>query len=432
MAVMGTEERPSAFCINSTGGKVYCACSGGNDVAVIDGLTNTISAVVPVGSQPKALLHDPIGNKVYCADFGVYGLPASLTVIDGDGDSVLRTIETGPQGGPYPQVLCLNMAGDRLYEALYEDNTVLVVDAVADTIVCRVPLEGNPYALCYGPVYNYLYVSTYGVVDVIDGNLNVMIARVGVGIGPVALCYVPVGAKVYTANSYSGTVSVIAGERPEHVAEIEVGSQPFALCWNSADNRVYCANQADSTVAVIDASADTVITRLQVGDSPCALTYDSLNNYVYCACRGSNEVAVIDGRRDSVVTTVDVGAEPTALVWNPVGLRTYVANYSGSSVSVIRDSIHVGVAEGGVLPRRRVTPTLVRGTLPLAGNSRAVLLDITGRKAAELLPGANDIRHLAPGVYFVVTPSPFSSPPEGERVGVRRRSASVAKVVVTR
>jgi hypothetical protein len=64
--------------------------------------------------------------------------------------------------------------------------------------------------------------------------------------------------------------------------------------------------------------------------------------------------------------------------------------------------------------------------------SQASLLDISGRKVMGLRTGANDVRALAPGVYFVVTPSPSSSPPEGERVGVRRRPASVTKVVVTR
>jgi hypothetical protein len=31
----------------------------------------------------------------------------------------------------------------------------------------------------------------------------------------------------------------------------------------------------------------------------------------------------------------------------------------------------------------------------------ASLLDISGRKAMDLRPGANDVRALAPGVYFV-------------------------------
>jgi len=52
-------------------------------------------------------------------------------------------------------------------------------------------------------------------------------------------------------------------------------------------------------------------------------------------------------------------------------------------------------------------PTIVRGVLcvPEASvverSASCVLLDITGRKVAELQPGANDIRHLSPGVYFL-------------------------------
>jgi len=36
------------------------------------------------------------------------------------------------------------------------------------------------------------------------------------------------------------------------------------------------------------------------------------------------------------------------------------------------------------------------GTVP-----KTVLLDIDGRRVLELQPGANDVRHLAPGVYFM-------------------------------
>lgn len=59
--------------------------------------------------------------------------------------------------------------------------------------------------------------------------------------------------------------------------------------------------------------------------------------------------------------------------------------------------------------RRQCTATVVRGILHLAVDSRqhtayeAVLLDITGRRAAKLVPGPNDVSGLAPGVYFVRT-----------------------------
>jgi hypothetical protein len=52
-------------------------------------------------------------------------------------------------------------------------------------------------------------------------------------------------------------------------------------------------------------------------------------------------------------------------------------------------------------------PTIVRGMLkmPLASgvkhSASSVLFDITGRKVLDLHPGANDIKHIAPGVYFI-------------------------------
>jgi hypothetical protein len=45
--------------------------------------------------------------------------------------------------------------------------------------------------------------------------------------------------------------------------------------------------------------------------------------------------------------------------------------------------------------------TVVRGALWLGGGKLAVLTDITGRKVAVLHPGENNLRRLAPGVYFV-------------------------------
>ncbi len=71
-------------------------------------------------------------------------------------------------------------------------------------------------------------------------------------------------------------------------------------------------------------------------------------------------------------------------------------------------------------------PTIVRGVLFLdertsSSPSASYLLDISGRKVLDLKPGANDVRALAPGVYFM-----------REASGVECEASSVTKVVVTR
>ncbi|MBM3315569.1 hypothetical protein FJY71_07000, partial [candidate division WOR-3 bacterium] len=68
--------------------------------------------------------------------------------------------------------------------------------------------------------------------------------------------------------------------------------------------------------------------------------------------------------------------------------------------------------------------TVVRGVLflPAGGEGRGAngeLLDIGGRRTLDLKPGANDVRHLSPGVYFV-------------QLTIDNRQPRIAKVVLAR
>ncbi|UCG42392.1 MAG: hypothetical protein JSU73_11040 [candidate division WOR-3 bacterium] len=119
------------------------------------------------------------------------------------------------------------------------------------------------------------------------------------------------------------------------------------------------------------------------------------------------------------------------------------------SVRVLADNVSLmaltGMEEGRPTAySSRPTTTVCRGVLRIEDGrrktvDRADLMEITGRKVMDLRPGHNDVRHVAPGVYLVVTPSPLPSPPEGERRkerGLRPaesgRREAVRKVVIQR
>lgn len=89
-------------------------------------------------------------------------------------------------------------------------------------------------------------------------------------------------------------------------------------------------------------------------------------------------------------TTVTVGARPGAFCWNPVENRTYVANFGENTVSVIRDSVTVAIAESGL-----------RRAVPVALGGPAVLLDVSGRVVARSRSGEALPSGLGPGVYFL-------------------------------
>jgi hypothetical protein len=78
---------------------------------------------------------------------------------------------------------------------------------------------------------------------------------------------------------------------------------------------------------------------------------------------------------------------------------------------------------GGVLVWSATTPSLrnvgQNGACPSEGGPVPALLDITGRKVMDLQPGENDVRHLAPGVYFIRRPETEDGRP-GTAVSVRK------------
>ncbi|MDH5186762.1 MAG: T9SS type A sorting domain-containing protein, partial [candidate division WOR-3 bacterium] len=48
-----------------------------------------------------------------------------------------------------------------------------------------------------------------------------------------------------------------------------------------------------------------------------------------------------------------------------------------------------------------VKSTIVSSELTVVGTERAFLINIAGKKIADLVPGANDISQLSPGIYFL-------------------------------
>jgi YVTN family beta-propeller protein len=180
---------------------------------------------------------------------------------------------------------------------------------------------------------------------------------------------------------------------------------------------------------VIDCATTQVIATVTAGEGPCALCHNPQNNKVYCANSAYNgTVTVIDGATNGVLTTIEVGDRPWAFARNPAQNRVYVANHESSSISVLRDS-GGGIEETmnderGMMNTRA---TIVRGALFVqerASSSHkpqaASLLDAAGRKVFDLKSGANDVRSLVPGVYFV------------RAVSGKLSAASCQKVIVTR
>lgn len=136
----------------------------------------------------------------------------------------------------------------------------------------------------------------------------------------------------------------------------------------------------------------------------------------------------IDG--DNMIEILMTGSDGRFYTWDTYGqcdpsampLPTYHYDKQRTGWYRLRP---IAVEENPQQPAVGIAPiaTFARGVLFLPGAAGACLSDISGRKAMELRPGANDVRHLAPGVYFLLRERSASS---------EEYSGSVQKVVITR
>jgi hypothetical protein len=195
-----------------------------------------------------------------------------------------------------------------------------------------------------------------------------------------------------------------------------------SLAYSDTTQKLYWF--VDDSVLAIDATRDTVTARMATCDLYSGVCLDHTGRYLFCA--SYDTMSVYDMRSDSLLACIQLLSPPLRIMSNPDLGYIYLAC---QDVVLVYPDAPPGVEETTSAEVRATNrgPTVVHGVLNLQSainnlQSDIVLLSVDGRKVLDLHPGANDVRALAPGVYFVR---------EGG-LSREQRVAGIRKVVVTR
>jgi hypothetical protein len=158
-----------------------------------------------------------------------------------------------------------------------------------------------------------------------------------------------------------------------------------------------CAERGLRAVAFYPGAPDTI---LAGGDNGVWISRD----------RGQNWQAMSEGLAGQSVTCLAFTATDAVRLYAGTARgAAYVHSFSTGAEEAAGERQAAG---------RRGPPTIARGVLFLGAVPdparpgkpgtclSPVLLDVTGRQVMELQPGENSIRHLSPGVYFVLMQGP--------------------------
>ena len=418
---------PYQLCLNPVDNKVYVSGADVRSVLVLDAATNGMIGEVPLDSWDHvwAMCYCPQRNAVYagCHETG----PGMVVMWDGKDDTITAMIDV-PE---YPVVLCYDSVLHKLYAGCRAEAAVAVIDVRSNTVVKTIPVGENPKLMCLAENEHKLYVGNAGdsTLSVVDCQTDSVVATLLLADRPDHLCYNPVAGKMYCdAGDWSFTLHVIDCRTDSIVARLVLEHDVIDMEFDPSGNRLY---DIGADILVLDGSGDSIVAVLPQRARVGCLNPASRKMF----CIGRDSVTVVDCETNTVIRRLDSPGEPEDALWSPICNRVYSTHAQARKVAVYRDSMPgIEEQEAARVADECRQNTIVRGVLYLRPSpfplpvgegqevrGRSLLLDAAGRQVLSLSPGPNDVRHLAPGVYFVRRPSAGGGEP-----------SAVTKVVVTR
>jgi YVTN family beta-propeller protein len=414
LARLGVGARVSALAWNSIDRRLYTANARTTNISVIDGNSLTVIDTISVGYNPFDMLWVPELNKLYVTS----QLECRIHVIDCATSQVVADL---PGRGRLNH-LAHSRTSNKVYCSVYEvpgqldSSVVIVIDGSTNEVLTEIWTPRNTTRLLWYPDSNWMYCTRFRSLTVIDCETDRIMSTITGLRGPTEMVFNPRNNSIYVAHgSHQGPpyeILVIDAPTRQIRKRLSLDGWPYPMAWNSEKNELYAGAPEEGKVYVIDCETDSIAAAITTPDPGERYLVDVVWNYVenklYCSDIITNSVYIVDVATRRVTHQLPVRSWPLEMAWDPVANRTYVPAWDGSNATVLRGG-PPGVAgpAGAPVISRPAGPTIVRGVLSLPGTASgersavSALLDVTGRKVMDLLPGDNDVRHLAPGVYFV-------------------------------
>ncbi|MDE1828653.1 MAG: YncE family protein, partial [Candidatus Micrarchaeota archaeon] len=185
-------------------GAIYVTNYGASTVSVISDNTNTVTATIPVGTNPYGVAYDSGKGAIYVTNYGA----STVSVISDNTNTVTATIPVG--AGPID--VAYDSGKGAIYVTNYGASTVSVISDNTNTVTATIPVGAGPYGVAYDSGKGAIYVANYGAstVSVISDNTNTVTATIPVGAGPSDVAYDSGKGAIYVTNYGASTVSVIS------------------------------------------------------------------------------------------------------------------------------------------------------------------------------------------------------------------------------
>jgi YVTN family beta-propeller protein len=296
-----------ALCVSpaaAAGPFAYIANSGSDDVSVIDTVTNTVVATIPVGDTPYGVGITPDFGRVYVANYG----SNSLSVIDTKTNTVSATI---PNVCANPTYVESTPNGAEMWVSCHGTTFVYVVSTATNTVTRWSPHQTQPLAIHFNADGSRAYIASWGNATIrvhrTDGLWQIVQAPSGTR--PTDFAIEPSGEWAWVLSSGESRISNLNLTTNRLDRTWWFASAPFSIAMHPDSVHLYVTNPNSGKVTLFHTQG-TSQTLLDVGGMPMGIDRNADGSRVYVANQGSNTVQVIDTATYTVVATIPVGSAP--------------------------------------------------------------------------------------------------------------------------
>jgi len=307
---------PSGLRTHPTRAEIWGVSTDGGNVWVLDAATDRVVARISLGASPYALDFSPDGRKAYVTASGA----DSLVAIDCASRQIVGRARTGRR----PLLARVTPDGKTVAVVNRDDATLQIFDASTLALRATIPIGGAPrdivilqtsdsstaFVAADGVAADS--VSAIGQISVVDLRRNALLTNLPLPGNAAGMFLKPDGGELYITVPEAHELVIVDTWTHELVEAKLIGSTPGRAIFDEQTLQLYVSDSAANGVVPVDVNYRTTGIPVSVGQSPGALALDpaSPHNLLLVANENSNDLAIIRVRTGSLITMVHVGNSP--------------------------------------------------------------------------------------------------------------------------
>lgn len=260
---------PRASIYNPINKYLYIVGNTGNQVAVVDTITETLITTISVGTTPAGITYNSKDNTCYVANKD----SDDVSVIDCDTDTVITTISVNTS----PRYLAYT-SNNKMYVTCNTGNAIDVIDCDTNTVVDSISVTA-PVGICYNNtdqnVYYTFNTSDLGTINVLTNQITFTGSIAG-ALGQIF--YNQANDSVYI---FRENMLYVVGCVLKTLVATVTGITPNNGVLNTIENAFYIADSVNTAIHVVDCNSNTIVTEVDDSRSYRSISFNPDTNIMY-------------------------------------------------------------------------------------------------------------------------------------------------------